>query len=412
MSRFWHPFADMAAVSAGEEFVLDSGAGVRLRDTAGRDYLDATASLWYANVGYGRTEIATVIAEQATRLHAYSCFGDTATSTTLELADRLAGLAPVPDSAVFLTSGGSDSVDTAVKLALRYWNVKGQPHKSVFVIREHAYHGMHGAGTGLAGIDDNSAGYGALYPEVRKVPWDNPEALAAALDSVGPENVAAFFCEPVIAAGGVLPPPEGYLAAVREICRQRDVLFVADEVVTGFGRTGDWFASARFGLDPDMVLCGKGITSGYLPLGAVLIAPQVTEPFWGHPGRTTWRHGYTYSGHATAAAASLANIAIIEREGLCARTLTTERRLTDLLTPLERHPLVSEVRSGTGLLGAVQLADPTLSGPVVAAMRERGVLTRTIAGGALAVSPPLIIDDADLATIASAFEDALTAVHA
>ncbi|HEX6446711.1 MAG TPA: aminotransferase class III-fold pyridoxal phosphate-dependent enzyme [Streptosporangiales bacterium] len=418
MGRFWHPFADMATVSTAGELVLESGEGVRVKDVAGREYLDATAGLWYTNVGYGRAEIADAMAAQARKIHAYSNFGDMATTSTLELVDRLGEIVPVPDSAVFLTSGGSDSVDTAVKLARAYWQELGQPGKTVFIARDHAYHGMHVAGTSLGGIPANRSGYGALLDGVYTVAWDDPDALAAKIDELGAENVAAFFCEPVIGAGGVYPPPDGYLKAAREVCRERDVLFVADEVITGFGRTGAWFASGRFDLEPDLVTCAKGITSGYAPLGAVFAVPRVADPFWSEPGKVVWRHGYTYSGHATACAAALANLAIVADEKLPQRVDESQHTLADLLAPLASHPLVGEVRSGVGLLAAVvldadaQASDPSLGARVVAAMRESGVLTRLIAGGGLQFSPPLIADDAELAAMADATKSALDAVAA
>lgn len=413
MGRFWHPFADMAAVRANGELVLDSADGVRVRDVAGREYLDATAGLWYTNVGYGRAEIADAMAAQARRLHAYSNFGDMVTTSTLELVERLGEIVPVPDSAIFLTSGGSDSVDTAVKLARAYWQERGRPGKTVFIARNHAYHGMHVAGTSLAGIPANRTGYGTLLDDVYTVAWDDPDALANRIDEVGAENVAAFFCEPVIGAGGVYPPPDGYLKAAREVCRERDVLFVADEVITGFGRTGAWFASGRFDLEPDLVTCAKGITSGYAPLGALFVAPHVAEPFWSEPGKVMWRHGYTYSGHATACAAALANLTIVADEKLPQRVEESQHTLADLLAPLTSHSLVGEVRSGVGLLAAVQLdaaalaSDPSLGARVVAAMRERGVLTRLLGGGGLQFSPPLVTDDADLAAMADGTKSAL-----
>ena len=234
-----------------------------------RPYLDATASLWYCNVGWGRTEIADAAAAQMRRLPAYSTFGDLTNRPADELASRIAALAPVPGSKVFLTSGGSDSIDTATKMARRYWQLRGAPERTVLIRREKAYHGMHTAGTSLAGIPANATGHGELIEDVTEVAWDDADALRAAIERDGPDRVAAFFCEPVIGAGGVFPPPEGYLKAARAVCKEHDVLFIADEVITGFGRCGDWFASDRFGLEPDIVTCAKGITSGYLPMGAV-----------------------------------------------------------------------------------------------------------------------------------------------
>ena len=415
MGRFWHSFADMAAVESGGELVIDRGEGVHVWDEQGRRYLDATASLWYCNVGYGREEIAEAVAEQIRRLSAYSTFGDVSNRPAIELAERVGALAPVPDSKVFLTSGGSDSIDTAAKMARRFWQLVGQPDRTLFVTRQGAYHGMHIAGTSLAGIEANAAGYGALVDDVVKVAWDSPDQLRDAIAFAGPKRVAAFFCEPVLGAGGVFAPPAGYLAEVRAICRETGVLFVADEVITGFGRVGDWFASSRWDLQPDLVTCAKGITSGYLPMGAVIAAPWVAEPFW-QPGAGLWRHGYTYAGHATVAAAGLANLDIMEREALPKHALELERVLAEALAPLADHPLVEEVRAGTGVLAAVQLDagaivdDPKLPARAVAACRANGILTRALATGALQVSPALVLDDAELEELRAGIAAALDAI--
>jgi adenosylmethionine-8-amino-7-oxononanoate aminotransferase len=213
----------------------------------------------------------------------------------------------------------------------------------------------------------------------------------------------------------VFPPPDGYLDAVRAVCRDTGVLFVADEVITGFGRCGDWFASTRFGLEPDIVVCAKGISSGYLPLGAVLASPGVAEPFWAQ-GAGMWRHGYTYSGHAAVAAAALVNIDILENEGLPARSKAMEGALLDALKQLTDHDLVEDVRGGVGLLAAVQLRsdlvdhDPALGARVGAATREAGVLVRPLVGGALAVSPPLIIEESQLQELADGVRAGVDAV--
>jgi putrescine aminotransferase len=286
----------------------------------------------------------------------------------------------------------------------------------VFVTRERAYHGMHIAGTTLAGIEANAAGYGPLVGDILRVAWDSPDGLREAIAAAEPDRVAAFFCEPVIGAGGVFAPPERYLADVRRICRETGVLFVADEVVTGFGRVGDWFASGRWALEPDLITCAKGLTSGYLPMGAVIASPNVNEPFWSESAGM-FRHGYTYSGHASVAAAALANLDILEREGLHKRALQLESDLSEALAPLGSHPLVEEVRAGTGVLAAVQpraetlAEDPSFAPRLVAACRRAGVMTRTLATGGLQISPALVIDDAALAElrdgISAALDDAV-----
>jgi len=409
VTDLWHPFADMAAVEAGGELVLTRGEGVHVWDEGGQRYLDATAGLWFANVGHGRAAIADAVREQAVRLAAYSTFGDLANRPALDLASLVASLAPVAGSKVFFTSGGSDSVDTAVKLVRRYWAELGRPERRVIVVRDRAYHGMHLAGTSLAGIDDNRAGYGALDADIVRVAWDDAADLARAIDALGADRVGAFFCEPVIGAGGVYAAGPGYLTAAREVCADRGVLFVADEVITGFGRLGDWFASSRYGLEPDLLLCAKGITSGYVPMGAVVVAPSVCAPFWSPASGAgvLWRHGYTYSGHAVAAAAGLANLAIMTEEELPARALGLEVDLDAALDPLRALSAVVEVRAGTGVLAAVQLVDPAAVAPAVLALRAEGVLTRGIVGGSLQISPPLTVTSDDLAELAGALRRVL-----
>jgi putrescine---pyruvate transaminase len=415
--RFWHPFADMHAIVDNGELVIDRGEGVWVFDADGRRYLDATASLWYCNVGHGIAEIGDAAAAQMRRLAAYSTFGDLVNQPVLDLAERVGDYAPVADPKVFLTSGGSDSIDTAVKLVRRYWQAKGQADRNLVVSRTGSYHGMHLAGTSLAGIDSNKAGYGPLMEGTAAVTWDSADALAKLIEHAGAERVAAFFCEPVIGAGGVFHAPDGYLAKVRSICREAGVLFVADEVVTGFGRVGAWFASERFGLDPDLIVCAKGITSGYLPLGALIASGRVAEPFFdGTVG--LWRHGYTYSGHAAVAAAALANLDVMEREDLVSRSATLEKDLAAALRPLASHALVSEVRVAEGVLAAVQIdpaaiaEDPALPAKAIAAARRNGVMSRSLATGAIHISPPLVITTDELGELADGLRRALDDVSA
>ncbi|MBF6212702.1 aspartate aminotransferase family protein [Nocardia puris] len=406
MSALWHGFADMGAVERDGAFVVARGEGAYIYDEAGTRYLDATAGLWFANVGHGRAEIAEAAAAQMRTLAHYSNFGDLAAPVTRELAERLAAIAPVPGSKILFTSGGSDAIDTAAKLARRYWHVRGKPEKTLVVGRERAYHGMHIGGTALAGIPVNREGYGEFVPDARTVAWDDPKGLLSLIEEVGADRVAAFFCEPVIGAGGVYPPPQGYLAEVRELCREHDILFVVDEVVTGFGRIGgSWFASSRFDLQPDIMTTAKGLTSGYLPMGAVFAAPHLAEPFFA--GGVWWRHGYTYGGHAAAAAAAMANLDILERENLLAASARLEGTLHEKLAPLAAHPRVSEVRSGFGAVAAVQLADPSEALGLVKDLRAQGVSSRAAGQGALQISPSFVITDEQVDELVAAFTRAL-----
>jgi putrescine aminotransferase len=414
LQRLWHPFADMARVR-GRELVLVRGEGAWLEDDRGRRYLDATASLWYCNVGYGRTELADVAAAQMRELAAYSTFGVYANRPALELADRLAEIAPVDDAAVFLTTGGSDAVDTAGKIARRYWRLRGEPQRTLLVARSEAYHGMNAYGTSLAGIGPNAEGWGPLVADVVHVPHDDPDELERILAEHG-DRVGAFIGEPVIGAGGVVPPPDGYWERVQRACDAHGTLLIADEVVTGYGRTGPWFASERFGIEPDIVTTAKGLTSGYLPLGAVLCGARVRDVLWADDAGP-FRHGYTYSGHAAGCAVALANLDIIEREGLRDRVRELEPVLAESLSGLEDAPLVEETRS-VGLLGAVQLTaearaeDPGLADRVVSELQDAGVLVRSLVGHSLQISPPFVITEREVNLLAEAIGAALERVAA
>jgi adenosylmethionine-8-amino-7-oxononanoate aminotransferase len=345
-------------------------------------------------------------------LEAWGIFGDVATPPALELADRLAAHAPMEGAKVFLTTGGGDAIETAAKLARLYWHVSGSPSRQHVISRVAGYHGTLGFGTSIGGIDANRAGYGPLVEQTSQVAWDSADALRDEIGRLGAERVAAFFVEPVIGAGGVYPAPPGYVEEVAEICRETGVLFVVDAVICGFGRLGDWFGTDRFGVQPDLVTFAKGVTSGYLPVGGVVVAGRIAEPFWTEPGRITVRHGQTYAGHATACAAALANLDILEREGLIARGAELEGELLEALTPLADHPLVGEVRGGTGLLAGLAFDpgllqdDPAIPGKAALAVRRHGLILRAL-GQALAISPPLIVTAEEIGLIADGIRGAL-----
>ncbi len=412
MTALWHPFADMAAVD-GEELVLERGEGVHVWDVDGRRYLDGAASLWYCNVGHGRREIAEAIAEQLGRLEAYHVFGDVANRPALELAEKLSALAPTPGSKVFLTSGGADSIDTAAKLARLWHATRGEGTRTHLISREHGYHGTHGIATSILGMPYRE-GFGELVADTSRVAWDDPAALEAEILRLGPSQVAAFVFEPVIGAGGVLAPPPGYLDEIMAICARHGVLTIADAVIGGFGRVGDWFAVERFGLEPDLIVFAKGVTSGYLPLGGVVVSPRVAEPFFATRGRP-FSHGATYSGHPTCCAAALANIALLERDGLVHRARELEAPFHETLRALEAHPLVREVRGGVGLMAAVAL-DPERVDDLGAAAtelwagaRRAGLLTRWLWEG-VALAPPLIVESADVLEMVELLTEGLEAV--
>ncbi|MDQ6775102.1 MAG: aminotransferase class III-fold pyridoxal phosphate-dependent enzyme [Actinomycetota bacterium] len=408
-TRLWHPFADMGSVR-NAELVIERGEDVWVWDRDGKRYLDGTASLWYANVGHGRPEIAAAVAEQMARLETYSAFGDFASPPARELAETLADLAPMP-ARVFLVSGGGDAIDTAAKLARRYWFELGEPDRTLLIGRTAGYHGTHGFGTALAGIPANREGFGPQVQTIQ-VPHDSLEAMEASIAEAGAERVAAVFVEPVIGAGGVYPPLPGYIEGLAALCERTGVLLVVDSVICGFGRLGTWFGIERWDVEPSMVVFAKGVTSGYLPLGGVLISERLAEPFWQAPKGPVFRHGPTYSGHATCCAAALANIALLEREGLVERGRELEGALLGALAPFADHPAVAEVRGGVGLLAAVAFTDEALEqrpdavSRVVMGAREAGVLVRPL-GRAVAASPPLTVTTEHLALIAEALERGL-----
>jgi adenosylmethionine-8-amino-7-oxononanoate aminotransferase len=410
-SALWQPQAHMPSV-AGDRLVIVKGDGARVQTSEGDWLLDATAGLWHANIGHSRARLADAAARQMRALETYHTFGRITNDQALALADRVSALGPIDDAKVFLVSGGSDAVDTAAKLARRYWQLGGHSNKRIIISRDGGYHGLHAFGTSLAGLTFNRDGYGSesLVPETARVPTNDAEALEAAIQHLGADRVAAVFAEPIIGTGGVILPAPGYLERVQTICREYDVLLVLDEVITGFGRTGRMFATELFGLAPDMILMAKGITSGYAPLGGVLIAPRVWTPFFDGADAPIFRHGVTYSGHATACAVAQANLDVLEEEDLVARVATLAPELERAVAPLAEHPLVAEVRSGIGLLAGIQLVAQAPGEAVARQCIERGVLIRVITNNTLQISPPFIVSESDLALIAQTIGEALDAV--
>ena len=410
-TRLWHPFSDMAAV-VGHELMLERAEGVWLWDSDGNRYIDGTSSLWYCNIGHGRRRMAEAISEQLLKLDAYSIFGDITNPPADALARRLAELAPMDDARVLLTTGGGDGIETAAKLARFHWAAQGQPHRTHVISRSGAFHGVFGFGTSLGGIEGNRASFGPLIPETTQVQHDSLQALEDEILRVGPERVAAFFFEPVIGAGGVLHPPEGYVEGVADLCATHGVLLVCDSVISGFGRLGTWFGVERFGVAPDMIVFAKGVTSGYLPLGGVVVSGAIADPLWHGEKHRVWRHGTTYAGHPTCCVAALTNIDIIEEEGLLDASRRLEERLEEELRPLEEHPAVGEVRAGLGFVAAVQLRDEILArdaaapAKLAAAVRRHGVILRSLARE-IALSPPLVCEDEHVEMMGAAIRAAL-----
>ena len=393
-TRLWHPFADMHAVR-GAEMVIARGEGAYVWDDAGRRYLDGTASLWCVNVGHGREEIVEAAAAQMRTLATYQAFGAFANAPALRLAERLGELAPVDDARIFFGSGGGDAIDTAGKLARRYFVAIGTPERVHLISRTQGYHGTHGLGTSIGGIPANRADMGPLDPNASLVPHDSLEALEAEVGRVGADRVAAIFVEPVMGAGGVHQPRPGYIEGIAELCARTGILFVVDAVINAFGRLGTWFAADRFGVRPDMICFAKGVTSGYLPLGGVVVSGRVAEPFFDRPANM-FRHGPTYSAHPTCCAAAMANLDIIKRDGLLQRGRELEDEIAGALRGLDGRELVGEIRAGIGALGAIGFdpealaSHPDLPQRVFGQARSRGVLVRPLGDGG-AISPPLVV---------------------
>jgi putrescine---pyruvate transaminase len=381
-------------------------------DEDGRRYLDGCASLWYANAGHGRQEIVQAAMNQMSKLEAYSCFADIANRPALELAERLSALAPVDDARIFFGSGGADAIDTAIKLARAYWQARGEHDRVHVVSRETGYHGTHGFGTSITGIPPNRDGWGVLPGENTVAPLHDLDGVEKVFAEVGPERIAAFVIEPVTGAGGVHLPVEGYIEGVAELCRRHGVLLIVDAVIAGFGRLGTWFGIERFGVRPDMITFAKGVTSGYLPLGGVVVSGEIAAPWWTTPGERTLRHGPTYSGHPTCCAAGLATLDVYERENLIPRGQELENTLFEALAPLVQHSSVHEVRAGFGLLAAVELEPEVLSSvpdapnALLRGTRKAGVLVRGLGKG-VAVSPPLTVTEEEIGMLAEAIRAGL-----
>jgi adenosylmethionine-8-amino-7-oxononanoate aminotransferase len=380
-----------------EPVVFARGEGAILWDVRGRRYIDGLACLWNVNVGHGRRELAQAAARQMAELAFCNSYCGSSNAPAITLAARLAELAPPGLRTTFFTTGGAESNDTAFKTARFYWQLKGRPQKTKIISRLKGYHGVTVGALAATGLPAFHARFGPSLPEFLQVPAMDPDALEALVQKEGPETVAAFIAEPVQGAGGVYPPPADYFPAVRRICDRYEVLLIADEVITGFGRTGTFWGLQQWNVAPDILSFAKGITSGYQPLGGVIIADAIRETLYTQPPDVKWMHAYTYSAHPTCCAVAHANLDIIEREGLVERARRLGARLQERLGALHGAPAVREVR-GLGLMGAVELepgAIPGSAGAVVAEMKRRGLFTRH-REDIVMVAPPLVIKEEEL----------------
>jgi putrescine---pyruvate transaminase len=392
--RVLHPFA-VPARDAQDYLEIVRGEGCRVWDADGRAYLDGTASLWYCAAGHGRREIAEAVAAQLSELEAYHTFARFTNRPEQRLAELLLELEPIPDARVFFTCGGSEAIDSALKLARAGHKAADDGGRQVILSRHYAYHGVMLGGTSAGGLPANRDPFGTLLPDFYQVERDSLAAMREAVAYYGPERIAAIVTEPVIGAGGVFPPPEGYLQGLRELCDESGALLIFDEVITGFGRLGSWFASHHYGVTPDMTTFAKAVTSGYLPLGGVVVGPRVRAWLEADSGYTL-AHGNTYGGHPTCCAAGIANIELLRAEDLPARAAQAGRRLRTGLERLAGRPGVAEVR-GEGLVQAIGLRPPLNPGMFTEALLTRGIIGRGLPyANTVAFSPPLIISDEEI----------------
>jgi adenosylmethionine-8-amino-7-oxononanoate aminotransferase len=402
VGSFLHPFAKPSRTA----FVsVVRGEGALLWTADGAELIDAMASLWYCNVGHGRREIAEAVAAQIQTLEAYSCFEPFSNPPADDLTDRLAELSPMPSSRVFLCGSGSEAVDTAIKLSRLAQRLAGQPQRSVVISRRRGYHGTNFGGTSAQGIEPNREGWGPLVPDIVQAPADDIEALSVLMADRSDE-VAAVLVEPVQGAGGVFPPPPGYLAEARALCDRHGALLILDEVITGFGRLGTWFAADAFGVIPDMITFAKAVTSGYQQVGGVIVGPRVSRPLESDDGFLL-RHGYTYSGHAAACAGALRNLDILDDEALLARAEPIGKRLASGLESLAADGVIDHVR-GTGAVWAAGLRPDQDAVAIRDAMLAAGVVTRAIGTDTCTFCPPLVITDDQIDRVVDCLATAAT----
>jgi putrescine aminotransferase len=432
-THWLHPQGDLeAAPGTIPQLIMVSGKGATLTDIDGREYVDGMASLWNVNVGYGRDVLAAAAAEQMTTLAFSSAYGGFGTAPAIKLAAKLAELAPGDLDVTYFASGGAEANDTAFKIARLYWKLRGEPERVNIVARLRGYHGLTYTATSATGMANFWKGFEPLAPGFLHAPAPDPYRFAGegsagahyvrALEKVvleaGPQTVAAVVAEPVQGAGGVIVPPADYFPLLRKLCDRYGLLLIADEVITGFGRTGRWFAMQHWNVQADMMVFAKGITSGYLALSGVMLTRAVHDVLRSVKGM--FAHGFTYSGHPTACAVALRNLQILEEERLVERAAEQGAHLQKKLQELREHELVGDVR-GLGLLGGVELVSDRTSKKsfdaslgvarrVWLAALENGVIVRPLAGDVLAISPPFVISEQQIDRIVDVLHAAIERV--
>lgn len=419
IENHFHPTTNIAELIEKGPKIIVEGKGCRVTDIDGKSYIDGGAGLWLNNVGYGRNEIVEAAKEQMEKLHYIHGFNGFSNVPAIELATKLASMVPVEDAKIFFTNDGSESNDTAYKIARLHFYHKGQPQKNQIIGRRLAYHGLNFGGLSATNLPNFAVGFGPLLPGFHhieppycyKCPWGKElsncslecaNALEEKISELGKENVAAFSAEPISGAGGVIMPPPGYYEKIREICDKNDVLYISDEVISAFGRTGKMFGIEHWDAKPDIMMMAKGITCGYMPLGAVAVSDKVYDPIREYGA--VW-HGYTYSTHPVACAAALKNIEIIERENLAERASEQGEKLQSGLQKLGL-PAIGEVR-GKGLMIGIDFVKDAATkekfDPGVGFVKklsdvayENGLILRPLPGDIMQISPALIISDEEI----------------
>lgn len=436
----FHPFSDLGRHERdGSAAMMVSGSGSRLQADDGREYLDAMAGLWCVNVGYGHREVADAIHEQALKLPYFHGFSSMATAPPALLAEKVVELAGPRMSKIFYGNSGSDANDTQLKIVWMYNNLLGRPEKKKIIARQRGYHGVTIASASLTGLPAMHQAFDLPLPRVKHTSaphrlWEAREGetdqqfsqrladdLEALILAEGPDTVAAFIGEPVQAAGGVLVPPDGYWAAIQAVLKKYDVLLIADEVVSGFGRLGGWFGKDLLGMEPDLMTVAKGITSAYIPLSGCIVSDEIWKVL-SSDAAGVFQHGYTYSAHPLAAAAALANLEVVERDGLIPQAAARGELLrSSLREAFADHPNVGEVR-GMGLVAAVEFVadrepmtrfDPSLTvgARVTRASLDRGIVTRALpASDSISFSPPFVVTEEEIGEIVAGTRAALDQV--
>jgi adenosylmethionine-8-amino-7-oxononanoate aminotransferase len=422
-----HPVSAFRAHEQRGVTVLESGRGMWLRDQSGRELIDAFAGLWCVNIGYGQESVVRAAAEQMAKLPYATGYFDFGSEPAIRLSQRLTELAPAELTRVYFTLGGSDAVDSAIRYIVHYFNATGRPHKKQFIALEKGYHGSSTMGAGLTGLPTFHRNFDAPFAWQHHIASPNPyrspvgsdpaaliaasvAALRAKVAELGAETVAAFFCEPVQGSGGVIVPPRGWLKAMRETCRELDILFVADEVITGFGRTGPMFACEAEDVSPDLMTVAKGLTAGYAPMGAVLMSEAIYQGLAdGASPDVPIGHGFTYSGHPVSAAVALEVIRLYTEGGILANGQQVAPRFAAGLARLADHPLVGDAR-GRGLVGALELVvdkatkqtfppELRLAERIFTRAYDNGVIFRAFADGVIGLAPALCCSDDEMDTI-------------